>query len=142
MATLNVYLNFDGNCLEAFKFYQSVFGGEFSHVGTFRDVPPSDSMPPLSEQDLDRVLHISLPISVETVLMGSDTFPGSEKLTQGNNYTIAVGVSSKAQAETYFAALSDKGVVSMPMSDTFWGSYFGMLVDQFGIQWMIDFDAS
>ena len=141
--TINVYLTFNGNCKEAFDFYKSVFGGDFPQVSTFAEMPPQAGMPPVAEEDKDKIMHVSLPISEETVLMGSDT--GGEwvkDFKQGNNFSISVNASSKDEANRIFKALSRDGQVLMPMDKTFWGSYFGMLRDQFGINWMVSFDEN
>ena len=142
MTTVNVYLTFNGNCKEAFDFYKSVFGGEFPYVGTFRDMP-QDAQHPMPEAELDRIMHISLPISKETMLMGSDT--GGEwanSFSQGNNFSISINTDDRAKADEFFNALSNGGTVGMPMNETFWGDYFGMVTDKFGISWMISFNAS
>lgn len=139
MTTVNVYLTFNGNCLEAFNFYKSVFGGEFPYVGRFNEMP-ADAGQPISPEEGDKIMHISLPISQETMLMGSDT--GGEwatSFTQGNNFSISVNTDSKEKADNIFNGLSAGGLVTMPMNKTFWGDYFGMLTDQFGINWMISF---
>ena len=97
MTTLNVYLTFDGNCEEAFNFYKSVFGGEFPHVGRFKEMPPMEGMPPVQEEQAERIMHMSLPISEETVLMGSDK--GGDwgpKLIMGNNFSISVNAVCKS----------------------------------------------
>ncbi|GAA4324917.1 VOC family protein [Pontixanthobacter gangjinensis] len=138
-----MYLTFNGNCREAFDFYRSVFGGEFSQASTFEEMPPQEGMPPIKEEEKERIMHISLPISKETVLMGSDT--GGEwtkDFKQGNNFSISVQTGTMAEAERIFRQLSMDGRVSMPMEKTFWGSYFGMLTDQFGINWMVSFDEN
>jgi len=138
MTTVNVYLTFDGNCKEAFDFYKSVFGGEFPYVGKFGEMPPQEGMPPIPEKDKDKIMHISLPISKETIIMGSDT--GGEwapALQQGNNFSISVNTDSKEEADRIFNELSVGGQVLMPMDKTFWDSYFGMFTDKFGINWMV-----
>jgi len=141
MATVNAYLTFDGNCETAFNFYKSAFGGEFCSVNRFGEMPQQEGMPPLSEEMKNRVLHISLPVSAETVLMGSDTMPGmSPDISVGNNFSISLGVSSKEEADSLFAALSADGKVTMPLDNTFWGAYFGMWTDKFGINWMVNYD--
>lgn len=143
MTTVNVYLNFNGNCKEAFDFYKSVFGGEFPYVGTFGDMPPQEGMPPLSDEMKKQIMHISLPISQETVLMGSDV--GGEwapSLSIGNNFSISVNTDSKEETERIFNELSAGGKVTMPLDNTFWGSYFGMFTDKFGIQWMVSFEEN
>lgn len=140
MTTINSYLTFNGNCEEAFTFYRSAFGGDFSHMGRFKDMPPDPKFP-ISEADKEKVMHVSLPISKETVLMGSDT--GGEwgaNYRQGNNFSVSINADSKAEADRLFEALSEGGKVTMPMNTTFWESYFGMFTDQFGIQWMVSFD--
>ncbi len=143
MATVNIYLTFNGNCKEAFDFYQSAFGGEFDYVSTFADMPPQDDMPPLSEEDKNRIMHVSLPISKETVLMGSDKLGEmGPPFVAGNNFSISIDVKSKEEADQFFTQLSEGGKVVMPMSETFWGAYFGMWMDKFGISWMINFDES
>ncbi|WP_026954736.1 VOC family protein [Algoriphagus vanfongensis] len=142
MATVNIYLTFNGNCEEAFNFYKSVFGGDFTYVGRFNEMPPQEGQPPMSEEDGNKIMHITLPISAETCIMGSDT--GGEWASNfqvGNNFSISVSADSKADADRFFNSLSEGGQVSMSMADTFWGSYFGMLVDQFGIAWMVGYDA-
>ncbi|TRO66849.1 VOC family protein [Christiangramia sabulilitoris] len=141
--TINTYLTFDGDCKAAFDFYRSVFGGEFNNASTFSEMPPQEGMPPISEEEKDKIMHISLPISNETILMGSDT--GGEwakSFKKGNNFSISVNTDSKKEAERIFKALSENGQVTMPMEKTFWNSYFGMLKDQFGIHWMVSFDQN
>lgn len=142
MTTVNVYLTFNGNCLEAFNFYKSVFGGDFPYVGRFSEMPPQEGMPPLSDDEKDRIMHISLPISKETVLMGSDTTGAyAADYRQGNNFSISVTTDHKDEADRIFMAIAEGGQITMPMEDTFWGDYFGMLTDAFGISWMISFNS-
>lgn len=139
MTTVNIYLTFNGNCLKAFEFYQSVFGGEFPYVGRYRDMP-ADAGQPVSPEEGDKIMHISLPISTETALMGCDT--GGEwaaNFAQGNNFSISINTDSKESADRLFTGLSAGGMVTMPMASTFWGDYFGMFTDQFGINWMVNF---
>lgn len=141
MTTVNVYLTFDGDCKKAFDFYKSAFGGDFSYVGKFSEMPEQEGMPPVSERDKDKIMHISLPISKETTLMGSDT--GGEwarGFMKGNNFSVSVNTDKKEEADRLFKELSAGGRQTMPMEKTFWGSYFGMLTDKFGISWMISFD--
>ncbi len=142
MTTVNVYLNFNGNCLEAFDFYKSVFGVEFSYLGKFGDMPADESKP-LSQEDANRIMHVSLPISSETMLMGSDiTSDWSSNYVAGNNFSISITVTSQADADKLFNGLSVGGVVTMPLQHTFWGDYFGMFTDKFGINWMISFNTT
>lgn len=139
MTTINPYLTFDGNCEAAFEFYQTVFGGEFAFKGRFKEMPSQEGMPPMSDEIGELIMHISLPIGEGTVLMGSDTSEHfGQKLEVGNNFSISVNASDKSEAERIFNALADGGKITMPLNDTFWGAYFGMCTDRFGIQWMIN----
>ena len=140
MATINAYLTFDGTCEEAFNFYKSVFGGDFPMVGKFGDMPPQEGMPPISDEVKNRIMHMSLPISAETVLMGSDTIPGIHDHQVGNNISLSINTDSREEADRVFNGLSAGGKVSMPLADTFWGAYFGMWTDKFGINWMVNYD--
>jgi len=140
MATVNVYLTFNGNTEEAFNFYKSVFGGEFAYIGRFIDMPADDNCPPPSEEEANRIMHVSLPISKETVLMGSDSTSFSGAVTFGTNFSVSINTDSKEEANTLFTGLSNGGKVIMPMEQTFWGAYFGMFVDKYGINWMVNFD--
>jgi len=141
MTTANVYLNFNGNCRDAFKFYQEAFGGEFQDVSPFADMPPQEGMPPIADEDKDKLMHISLPLSENSVLMGCDMIDGFGPPHQpGNNFAISLGPSTKEEADKIFKSLSHEGEVTMPMEDTFWGSYFGSLTDKFGISRMINVD--
>jgi PhnB protein len=141
MATVNVYLTYNGNCKEAFDFYKSAFGGEYPYVGTFGEMPPQEGQPPIPEADKNKIMHISLPISKETVLMGSDTGgEWSSNYKEGNNFSISINAASIEEADKLFNGLSSGGQVTMPMNTTFWGAYFGMFTDKFGINWMVNYD--
>jgi PhnB protein len=141
MATINPYLLFNGNCEEAFLFYQSVFGGEFPYVGKFGDMPAGAAGgEQLSEEDKNRIMHISLPIGKETILMGSDSNSASGPVAFGGNISISINTESKQEADKLFDGLAVGGNPFMPMNQTFWGAYFGMFVDKFGIHWMVNFD--
>jgi PhnB protein len=140
MTTVNVYLNFDGNCEVAFNFYKSVFGGEFPYIGKYKDMPVQEGMPSCSPEMVEKIMHISLAISKETSIMGSDT--GGEwapTFQKGNNFSISISTDSKEEADRLFNGLSEKGKVTMPLANTFWGDYFGMFTDKFGINWMVSF---
>lgn len=141
MAIVNPYLTFKGNCEEAFNHYQSVFGGEFAYVGRFKDMPPQEGVE-LSEADQNKIMHIALPLSKDNILMGSDTGGWAPELKVGNNFSLSVSAESKEQADRFFIALSKGGNVTMPMAPTFWGDYFGMCTDAFGINWMISFNEN
>jgi len=138
MARLNPYLNFNGNTEEAFNFYKSVFGGEFAMVMRFRDVPGNEEMP---ADVLDKIMHIALPIGSGNMLMATDSIESlGQKLVVGNNHYFMLSVDSKEEADDLFAKLSVNGTIEMDLQDTFWGDYYGSFTDQFGIQWMIDFE--
>ncbi|MEZ5018429.1 MAG: VOC family protein [Flavipsychrobacter sp.] len=141
MTTVNPYLTFLGNCEAAFNHYKSIFGGDFTYVGRFSDMPPQEGQPPLPEEMKNLIMHISLPISKETILMGSDT--GGEwapKVTIGNNITISISTDSKEDADKFFNGLSEGGNITMPIGPTFWGDYFGMCTDKFDINWMVSYN--
>ncbi|WP_299397607.1 VOC family protein [uncultured Gelidibacter sp.] len=141
MATVNVYLTFDGTCEAAFNFYRSVFGGEFQHIGRFTEMPKDENCASISEEDGNKIMHVSLPISSASILMGSDAAGGwAPNLIHGNNFSVSISAESKAEADTLFDSLSEGGTLTMPMAKTFWGSYFGMFTDKFGINWMVNFD--
>lgn len=139
MATTNTYLTFKGNCEEAFTFYKSVFGGEFSYLGRFGEMPKNEEYK-VSDADKNKIMHVSLPIG-KSILMGSDT--GGEwasSFIQGNNFSVSITAESKEETEKLFNALAEGGQITMPLDNTFWGDYFGMLTDKFGINWMIGFN--
>ncbi len=140
MATANIYLTFNGNCEEAFQHYKSVFGGEFSYIGKYSDMPQeSGTCPP---DDLHKIMHISLPISKETVIMGCDMISTPDNtFIQGNNFSVMINADSREEADCIFAGLGATGNIVMPLDNTFWGAYFGMLTDKFGISWMVSYEA-
>jgi len=144
MAVVNVYLNFNGNCEEAFNFYKSVFGGDFTYMGRFKDMPADDSHGGKMPEEMgNKIMHVSLPISKETALMGSDT--GGEwapSFVQGNNFSISISTDSKAEADKIFNGISAGGKVTMPLATTFWGDYFGMCTDKFGVNWMMSYNEN
>lgn len=135
---VNPYLNFDGQAEEAFNFYKSVFGGEFSGNMKMKEAPGTEQ---LTEDEQNCTMHISLPIGKDIVLMGSDIMPSmGQKLVKGNNNYISLHPDSRAEADRLFNELSAGGEIEMPMEDQFWGDYFGSFIDKFGICWMINFN--
>jgi len=142
MTKLNPYLSFKGTCEEAFNFYKSVFGNEFLFVGRFNDMPENTNYP-ISESEKDKIMHISLPISAETVLYGCDITQSSESSTDaGSNISLSIETDSIEEATRIFNGLSSGGNVTMPLDKTFWDAYFGMFTDKFGINWMVNYDLS
>ncbi len=138
MTQLNPTLSFNGNAEEAFNFYKSVFGGEFSSPMRWKDNPHCQGW---SEADKNLIMHVALPVSGGNVLMASDA-PSEfgKKLVEGNNFYIAIIPDTKNEADRLFNGLSSGGKAEMPMQDMFWGAYYGSFTDKFGIQWMINFD--
>ena len=141
MARTSTYLNFVRNTEEAFNFYKSVFGGEFTAPGIHRfgAIPPSEGNPPMPEQDKNLVMHVELPIVGGHYLMGTDA-PESMgfTVTFGNNIFINLEPDTRAETKKLFDALSAGGKVTMDLQDMFWGAYFGSCTDKFGVQWMFN----
>ncbi|MBX6379417.1 MAG: VOC family protein [Thermoflavifilum aggregans] len=136
------YLNFDGQAEEAMLFYKSVFGGEFAGGGIMYmgNVPGMDN---LSEEEKKRVMHVTLSLGNGLMLMASDTLPSmGHRLITGNNLYILLSPDSREEADRLFQALSEGGKVQMPMQDQFWGDYYGIVVDKFGVQWMINYSQT
>ena len=140
MAQIHLYLTFNGQCEEAFRFYARAFKKEAAFMGTFGDMPAAENAPELSDEDRNRILHVTLPISEHIVLMGSDTLTSQPQVNNGTNVSASINAESKAEADQLFADLSEGGTVTMPLQITFWGAYFGMFTDRFGIQWMVNYD--
>ena len=142
MARVSTYLNFGKQTEEAFNFYKSVFGGEFSGIGIsrFKDIPSSEDTPPLSEEDKNLVMHVELPILGGHSIMGTDA-PESMgfNVHYGNNVHISLEPDSKEETKRLFIALSEGGQVTMELQDMFWGAYYGSCTDKYGVQWMFNF---
>jgi PhnB protein len=139
MARVSTYLNFNRNTEAAFRFYRTVFGGDFGMLQRFGDAPPAPDQPPLAASDKNLVMHVELTILAGHVLMGTDA-PETMgfKLTQGNNVHINLEPDTRAETHRLFEALAQNGKIAMPLTDMFWGALFGNLVDQFGICWMFN----
>ncbi|CAN5583243.1 VOC family protein [soil metagenome] len=139
MKAVHPYLNFAGNTEEAFNFYKSVFGGEFTGIIRFKDMPMEGVSIP--HQDQEKIMHISLPLGNGTILMATDALESmGQKLIVGNNSYILLSPESKEEADRLFNDLSAGGTVEMPMGDVPWGDYYGSLKDKFGIHWMVDYE--
>lgn len=133
MAQINPYLNFDGTAEEAFKFYQSILGGEL-YIQKMKDVPGFDN-----EDEKERAMHVALPVG-DNILMASDILRSAgHKLNMGNYSYISYSSDSRNEADRIFKALSEGGNVETPMADMFWGDYYGSLIDKFDIRWMINY---
>src|SRR6058998_192815 len=138
MATINTYLNFNGNTEEAFNFYKSVFGGEFITLQRFKDTPESERVP---AGEKEKIMHVSLPIGKGNILMATDALESmGHSLKAGNNFSLSISTESEQEADKIFKGLSEGGKVDMPLGKVFWGSYFGLFTDKFGVQWMVSYD--
>jgi len=137
MTRVNVYLNFAGNAEEAFEFYRSVFGGEFTTVVRFKDMPMEGVSIP--DEDRSKIMHVGLPMGDGQVLMASDALSSlGQQVTMGNNAYVSLHPDSREEADRLFQELSAGGEVEMPIADQAWGDYFGSFKDRFGVQWMIN----
>jgi len=138
MPTINPYLTMPGTCEAAFNFYKSVFGGEYSHISRFGEMPGDVPVP---DSQKEKIMHVSLPIGDGIELMGSDGSEVFGQVTQmGNSVSISINTDDRAEAKRLFDGLSAGGNVSMDLQETFWGALYGMLTDQFGIHWMVNCD--
>ena len=137
---VNIYLNFKGECREAFSFYEKVFKSKISFSSTYREEEEMKSII-TNEEDLNKILHCYLPISDKTSLMGSDIIEGAGDpiIKQGNNVIIALVPDSEDETKRIFSELSANGKILMPLEKTFWNSLYAMFTDKFGINWMVDY---
>ena len=141
MAIINPHINFNGNAEEAFIFYRSVFGGEFAKVIRFKDLAGPEF--PVAEKELNKIMHIALPIGKGSMLMANDVPEFMGRTNENENRSkIVISAESKEEADRLFHGLSAGGTVEMPMDNSPWGSYFGMFRDKYGIEWMVDFSSA
>lgn len=139
MALINPHINFNGNAEEAFRFFQSVFGGAFATIVRYKDLPMEGH--PIGEAEKDKIMHIALPIG-GNILMGNDVPEFMGRVNERENRSkISISAESREEADRLFSGLSAGGEVEVPMDDSPWGSYFGMFRDKYGIEWMIDYDS-
>lgn len=140
MATINPYINFNGNAEEAFTFYKSVFGGEFGSVIRFKDLKSSEF--PVPEHEANKIMRITLPIGGST-LIANDVPESMGRVSENENRSkIAISTQTKEEADKLFKGLSEGGAIEMPMDESPWGTYFSMLRDKYGIEWTVEFDAN
>lgn len=138
MTTINPWINFNGNTEQAFLFYQSVFGGEFSKIVRFKDLASAEFKVPENEEN--KIMYIALPISKGNVLIANDVPEFMGKVNENENRSkILINTESKEEADRLFNALSVGGTVEGAMGDSPWGSYVGMFRDKYGIEWIIEF---
>jgi PhnB protein len=140
MASINPHINFNGNAEEAFNFYKSVFGGEYAKIMRFKDLASAEF--PVAENEANKIMHIALPIG-KNILMANDVPEILGRTNENENRSkIVISAESKEEADKLFNGLSVGGQIEMPISDSPWGSYFGMFRDKYGIEWMVDFDSN
>ena len=140
MITVNPYLYFNGNCEEAFNFYKTIFETDFVYIGRYKDVPETDKH---FFQEMDnKIMHASLPISKEMTLMGSDNAEAYKDNTSNNKFSLSITTDKKEEADKLFQKLAKGGDIKLAMNGTFWGSYYGIVTDKFGINWKISFDIN
>jgi PhnB protein len=138
MALINPHINFNGNAEEAFLFYKSVFGGEFTKIIRLKDISSPEY--PVAENDANKIMHIALPIG-KNILMANDIPESMGRVNENENRSkISISAESREEADKLFNGLSAGGNIEVPISDSPWGSYFGMFRDKYGIEWMVDFD--
>ena len=138
MALINPHINFNGNAEEAFNFYKSVFGGEFSKILRLKDISSPEF--PVEEKDAEKIMQIVLPIG-NNILIANDIPESMGCVNENENRSkIAITAESKEEADKIFNGLSAGGQVEMPMAESPWGTYFAMFRDKYGIEWTVDFD--
>ncbi len=138
MTTINPWINFNGNAEEAFTFYKSIFGGEFTKIIRFKDIASKEF--PVSDIDADKIMLIALPIGKNNMLMANDVPAFMGKVNENENRSkISVNAKSKEEAEAIFNGLSTGGQVEVPMSESAWGTYFCMFRDKYGIEWTVEY---
>ena len=141
MATINSWINFNGNAQEAFTFYKSVFGGEFSKVVRFKDIASAQFQ--VAEKEENKIMYIALPIGTTTMLVANDVPEVMGRVNENENRSkILVNTENKEEADRLFHGLSAGGEVEGPIGDSPWGSYAGMFRDKYGIEWIIEFSPS
>jgi PhnB protein len=137
MPTLNVYLYFKGNCEQAFDFYKSIFGGEYEFIARYKDISKKarENFPYCTDE---QIMHVTLPISNETILMGADLINSNQEVDESRSgFSLYVNTNNRKEAARIFEALSDEGDIIIPIDDQFWGSYYGLCIDKFGISWKV-----
>ena len=139
MALINPHVNFNGNAEEAFNFYKSVFGGEFTNIVRFKDIASPEL--PVAENEANKLMHIALPIG-KNMLMGNDVPESMGRVNENENRSkIVINADSREEADKLFSGLSAGGSIEVPIDDSPWGTYFGMFRDKYGIEWIVDFNS-
>ena len=139
MRTINPWINFNGNAEEAFTFYKSVFGGEFTKIIRFKDLSSPEFT--VADNDANKIMHIALPIGNRNVLIANDVPEFMGRVNESENRSkIAVSAESREEADKIFNGLSAGGDIEGQIGDSPWGSYAGMFRDKYGIEWIVEFD--
>jgi len=137
MVSTNTYLHFAGNAEKAMNYYKKVFNGTFTIFQRYKEIPGGEK---LSADEQDKLIHVTLNIGNGIIIMATDALPSMGRhVTEGNNFYTCLHTGSEEETEKLFALLSEDGQVEMPLNKTFWGAYFGMCRDKFGVQWMINY---
>ncbi len=140
MASINPHINFNGNAEEAFNFYKSVFGGEFSKIIRFKDLASAEF--PVAENEANKIMHIALPIG-KSILMANDVPEILGRTNENENRSkIVISAETREEADKLFSGLSTGGNIEFPIGDSPWGTYFGMFRDRYGIEWMVEYDPN
>jgi PhnB protein len=138
MAQINPHINFNGNAEEAFNFYKSVFGGRFTKITRFRELASPEF--PVAEKEADKIMYIALTIG-KNILIANDVPEILGRTNENENRSkISISAESREEADRLFNGLSENGIIEMPVSDSPWGSYFGMFRDKYGIEWIVEYD--
>ncbi|PKL80155.1 MAG: VOC family protein [Ignavibacteriae bacterium HGW-Ignavibacteriae-4] len=139
MKNIIPYLTFNGKAEEALNHYKSILGGEIVSLNRFSEAPPMDGVE-MTEESLNLVMNAVYVINEYTTIMASDGHPAFDEIPFGQNFSLAITAESKEEVDTFFAGLSEGGIITMPLEETFWNAYFGMCEDKFGVNWMINYD--
>ena len=141
MRAINPWINFNGNAEEAFTFYKSVFGGEFTKIVRFKDLSSAEF--PVAKNEENKIMQIALPIGKNNVLLANDVPEFMGRTNENENRSkISVSAESREEAVKIFNGLSAGGNIEGPIGDTFWGTYAGMFRDKYGIEWIVEFDPN
>jgi len=141
MRTINPWINFNGNAEEAFVFYKSVFGGEFTKIIRFKDLASSEF--PVPDNEANKLMYIALPIGKNNLLIANDVPEFMGRVNENENRSkISVSAETREEADNVFNALSAGGEIEGPIGDGPWGTYAGMFRDKYGIEWIVEFDPS
>ncbi len=139
----NPFIFFNGNCEQAFNSYKQIFGGDFTKFIRYNDTQHKEGVPAVPQEMGNQLRHISLPLNNDTVLMGCDNADEwNAEMIMGSNVRISITTDSRDEADRLYNALAEGGTEKALMSDTFWGSYYGSLIDKFGVHWMIEYPGN